>query len=159
MPVEFVLFILRIVFIFALYFFILLVTRTMTRELTVRADNGAAGMPVLPATRGAVTPGQAHLTIVDGASTGISPGTAFAVSSGATVGRAPQTSIPLNDAFTSSEHARFRYERDRWYLDDLGSMNGSYINGKRIQGAAPLADGDTVQLGRVVVQFVLRAPQ
>jgi pSer/pThr/pTyr-binding forkhead associated (FHA) protein len=37
-------------------------------------------------------------------------------------------------------------------------MNGSYINGQRVRGSQPLADGDTVQLGRVVLQFALRPP-
>jgi pSer/pThr/pTyr-binding forkhead associated (FHA) protein len=84
--------------------------------------------------------------------------TALEVRSGNVVGRAAGTDISLADTYKSSEHARFRQVGERWMLDDLESMNGSYINGQRVRGSQPLADGDTVQLGRVVLQFALRPP-
>lgn len=159
MSVEYILFVLRVVFIFALYFFIVMVVRVLSRELTTPADAAARpGAAVRPQGRGPVTPGVAYLVIVDGADTGILRGAALTLHSGAVIGRAPGSDIVLSDAYTSSEHARLRQAGDRWALDDLESMNGSYINGQRIRGSQALADGDTVQLGRVVLQFVLRPP-
>lgn len=158
MSVEYVLFVLRVVFIFALYFFIIMVMRVLSRELTTPVDPGIqASSPVRPQARGAVTPGVAYLVIVDGAESGILRGATLDVRSGNVVGRAG-VDIPLADAYTSSEHARFRQVGDRWMLDDLESMNGSYVNGQRVRGSQTLADGDTVQLGRIVLQFVLRPP-
>lgn len=159
MPVEYILFVLRIVFIFALYFFIIMVVRVLSRELTTPVDAGApAAGAARPLARGPVTPGVAYLVVVDGAESGILRGTALNVRSGSVVGRAAGADISLSDAYTSSEHARFRQVGERWMVDDLESMNGSYINGQRVRGSQSLADGDTVQLGRVVLQFVLRPP-
>lgn len=159
MSVEYVLFILRVVFIFALYFFILMVVRVLSRELTTPVDVAAPpGSAARPLARGPTTPGVAYLVVVDGAESGVLRGTTLNLRSGNVVGRADSADIPLADAYTSSEHARFRQVGERWMLDDLESMNGSYINGQRVRGSRPLADGDTVQLGRVVLQFVLRPP-
>ena len=159
MSVEYILFVLRVVFIFALYFFIIMVVRVLSRELTTPVDAGAQqGAPARPHGRGPVTPGVAYLVVIDGADSGILRGAALTVHSGVVIGRATGADIVLADAYTSSEHVRLRQVGDRWMLDDLGSMNGSYINGQRIRGSQPLADGDTVQLGRVVLQFVLRPP-
>ncbi len=165
MSVELVLFVLRLVFIFALYFFIVLVARVLSRELTVRMPDrnltGATG--AAPDAFGALAsptamPGQAYLVMVDGAGTGIYVGTVFSLSPGTLIGRAPNVNIQLPDLYTSSEHARFLYDRDRWTMEDLKSMNGSYVNGQRVAGTSPLGDGDTVQLGRIVMQFLLRPP-
>jgi pSer/pThr/pTyr-binding forkhead associated (FHA) protein len=157
--VEYILFVLRVVFIFALYFFIIMVVRVLSRELATPVEAGTqVSTPGRPQARGPVTPGLAYLIVVDGAESGILRGTTLNVRSGNVVGRAAGTDISFADAYTSSEHARFRQVRERWMLDDLESMNGSYINGQRVRGSQPLADGDTVQLGRVVLQFALRPP-
>ncbi len=159
MSVEYILFVLRVVFIFALYFFIVMVARVLSREITTPADAGAtANAVVAPGRRGSVIPGRSYLVVVDGAESGILRGTTLPVTSGTLVGRAGGVDLQIADAYTSSEHARFRSAGDRWMLDDLESMNGSYVNGQRIRGSQPLADGDTVQLGRVVLQFMLRPP-
>lgn len=159
MSVEYILFVLRVVFIFVLYFFIIMIARVLSREITTPADTRAAASAVVaPGRRGAVMPGRAYLVMVDGAESGILRGTSLPVTSGTLVGRAASADVQIADAYTSSEHARFRSAADRWVLDDLESMNGSYVNGQRIRGSQPLADGDTVQLGRVVLQFVLRPP-
>jgi pSer/pThr/pTyr-binding forkhead associated (FHA) protein len=159
LSVEYILFVLRVVFIFVLYFFIIMVTRVLSREITTPVERSAASSAVVPpGRRGAATPGRAYLVMVDGAESGILRGAALPVTSGTLVGRAAGTDLQIADAYTSSEHARFRSAGDRWLLDDLESMNGSYVNGQRIRGSQPLADGDTVQLGRVVLQFMLRPP-
>jgi hypothetical protein len=159
LSVEYILFVLRVVFIFALYFFIIMVARVLSRELTTPSDAASpVSAPGRPQARGPVTPGVAYLIVVDGAESSLLRGATLDVRSGNVVGRAAGTDISLADAYTSSEHARFRQVGERWMLDDLESMNGSYINGQRVRGSQPLADGDTVQLGRVVLQFALRPP-
>lgn len=159
MSVEYILFILRVIFIFALYFFILMIARVLSREVATSSEASTpADSPVRARGRGAVTPGVAYLVVVDGAESGVLRGTALPVHSGTTIGRSSGAELQLADAYTSSEHVRMRAVGDRWFLDDLESMNGSYVNGQRVRGAQPLADGDTVQLGRIVLQFVLRPP-
>lgn len=164
MPVELVLFVLRLAFVFALYFFILLVTRVMSRELTARAGESDAPIPTATGAgagfgAASATPGEAYLLTIDGAESGLLVGTTFVLAPGVGAGRNEANRVHLPDVYTSGDHARFRYERGRWLLEDLGSMNGSYVNGQRVSGTVPLGDGDTVQLGRVVTQFLLRPPQ
>lgn len=158
MSVEYVLFVLRIIFIFALYFFIIMIARVLSREIASTGEAPPAAEGRRGGGRGATVPGIAFLVVVDGADTGYGPGTAIRIRSGVLIGRAPGCDVQLADAYTSSEHARVREERGRWLIEDLRSMNGSYVNGQRINGTQALADGDTVQLGRVVLQFVLREP-
>ncbi len=156
MSIEYVLFVLRIVFVFALYFFIVMIARVLSREIAVSGESAGGG--VRAGGRGGVLPGYAFIVVVDGADSGLLPGAAIRIGSGALIGRAPGCDVQLADAYTSSEHARFREERGQWLIEDQRSMNGSYINGQRVNGTQPLADGDTVQLGRIVVLFTLRAP-
>lgn len=159
MSVEYVLFVLRVVFIFAIYFFIMMVARVLSREIATPSDRGAAEVgPVRPQSRSVAIPGVAYFVVIDGAESGILRGTALPVSNGTSIGRASGVDLQLGDAYTSSEHAQVRQVGERWMLEDRQSMNGSYVNGQRVHGTQGLADGDTVQLGRIVLQFVLRPP-
>jgi pSer/pThr/pTyr-binding forkhead associated (FHA) protein len=75
-------------------------------------------------------------------------GTAVTLGSELTVGRAAgcQLSIP-DDTFVSQLHARV-YESDGLtYVEDLGSTNGTYVNGRRITAPSPLRRGDSLQIG------------
>lgn len=69
-----------------------------------------------------------------------------------TIGRDPGSTLPLTDNYLSHQHARI-VERDGDYLlEDLGSTNGTYLNGKRMSAPAPLRRGDRVQAGNLVVE-------
>ena len=62
------------------------------------------------------------------------------------IGRTPQCDVVLSASQVSREHARVSLDGDRWTLSDLGSSNGCFVNGERIQQRA-LADGDLISLG------------
>lgn len=66
-----------------------------------------------------------------------------------TVGR--EGNLVIDDDFASSHHARFRVTRGRWYVEDLGSTNGTWLNGRRIQAAQWLRKGDKIQIGRTLM--------
>ncbi|MCL6451140.1 MAG: FHA domain-containing protein, partial [Acetobacteraceae bacterium] len=70
------------------------------------------------------------------------------------VGRSAGNNIVIADAFTSQYHARIRNEGGRLLLEDLGSTNGTYLNGKRIKTRAALKDGDKISIGGVTFQLV-----
>jgi pSer/pThr/pTyr-binding forkhead associated (FHA) protein len=71
---------------------------------------------------------------------------------GMTMGRGPDNTVVLNDSFLSTAHGRFEQGADgRWYLIDVGSTNGTFLNGTRIEGTVPLQPGDVIQLGNVVM--------
>ena len=66
-----------------------------------------------------------------------------------TVGR--EGSLIIDDEFASSSHARFQVARGRWYVEDLNSTNGTWLNGRRIQAAQWLKKGDKIRIGHTVM--------
>ena len=66
-----------------------------------------------------------------------------------TAGR--QGKLVINDGFASGHHARFRPVRGFWYVEDLGSTNGTSLNGLRIHAAQRLKKGDKIKIGHAVV--------
>ncbi len=70
------------------------------------------------------------------------------------IGSAPGSEILVNDPTVSRRHAVLRQVAGRYEVADLGSTNGTFVNGRRVSGAAALADHDVVQLGDVKVTFV-----
>jgi len=69
----------------------------------------------------------------------------------AIIGRSQRAEIKLLDDGVSRSHARLRPDGNELVLEDLGSRNGTFINGKRLERPQPLADGDKVQIGRTSV--------
>ncbi len=65
-----------------------------------------------------------------------------------------QGALVINDGFASGHHARFRPVRGLWYVQDLGSTNGTSLNGLRIHTAQLLKKGDKVEIGHTVVIVV-----
>ncbi len=78
-------------------------------------------------------------------------GAAFNVVSEITVGRAPTCTISIpDDAFVSTVHARIFLAEGTSWVEDLGSTNGSFLNGARFQGTQPFVKGDRLQIGATV---------
>jgi pSer/pThr/pTyr-binding forkhead associated (FHA) protein len=69
-----------------------------------------------------------------------------------TVGR--QGKLVIDDEFASGHHARFRPVRGLWYIEDLGSTNGTSLNGLRIHAGQRLKKGDKVKIGHTVMTVV-----
>ncbi len=72
------------------------------------------------------------------------------------VGRAPDNVIVLSDPQASRHHATFFWQGGVYYLQDHGSANGTFVDGKRITGTVPLHDGATVRMGDTV--FAVHLP-
>jgi pSer/pThr/pTyr-binding forkhead associated (FHA) protein len=66
-----------------------------------------------------------------------------------TVGR--EGELAISDEFASSNHARFWVARGRWYVEDTGSTNGTWLNGRRISAAQLLKKGDKIKIGRTII--------
>jgi pSer/pThr/pTyr-binding forkhead associated (FHA) protein len=64
---------------------------------------------------------------------------------GFTAGR--QGTLVIDDEFASGHHARFHVAHELWYVEDLGSTNGTWLNGRRIRAAQRLQKGDKVRIG------------
>jgi pSer/pThr/pTyr-binding forkhead associated (FHA) protein len=69
-----------------------------------------------------------------------------------TAGR--QGKLVIDDEFASGHHARFRSVRGLWYVEDLGSTNGTSLNGLRIHAGQRLKKGDKIKIGHVVMIVV-----
>ncbi len=72
-----------------------------------------------------------------------------------TVGRRPDSDVFLDDVTVSRDHALLVRRNGEFYLDDLGSLNGTYVNRRRIESHR-LADGDELQVGKYKLTFLQR---
>ena len=72
-----------------------------------------------------------------------------------TVGRSPEADVFLDDVTVSRNHAVLVRRSGAWYLDDSGSLNGTYVNRRRIE-SHKLADGDELQIGKYKLTFLRR---
>ncbi len=67
------------------------------------------------------------------------------------LGRSPTCDLTLDDKTISARHARCAYHHGQWWLEDLGSTNGTFINGEVVETSVVITDGDALRLGSVVV--------
>ncbi|HEV2061648.1 MAG TPA: FHA domain-containing protein [Solirubrobacteraceae bacterium] len=72
-----------------------------------------------------------------------------------TIGRRPDSDVFLDDVTVSRDHALLVRRNGEFYLDDLGSLNGTYVNRRRIESHR-LADGDELQVGKYKLTFLQR---
>ena len=69
-------------------------------------------------------------------------------------GRAIQTDIPLDDEAVSRRHARISWNGMGYVVRDLGSTNGTFVNGEKISGRARLSEGDRILVGTSIIKVV-----
>ena len=70
-----------------------------------------------------------------------------------TIGRSPEAGVFLDDVTVSRDHAVLVHRQSGWYLDDSGSLNGTYVNRKRIDSHR-LDDGDELQVGKYKLTYL-----
>jgi ribosomal protein L40E len=71
-----------------------------------------------------------------------------------TIGRSPDCGIFLDDVTVSRKHAELHEREGRWLIEDGGSLNGTFVNRKRVE-SAELEDGDEIQIGKYRLTFLL----
>ncbi len=69
------------------------------------------------------------------------------------IGRAPDAAVTIDSSKVSRHHARILVEGPAVTLEDLGSKNGTFLNGERVEAHVNLADGDEIRVGRSVARF------
>jgi len=88
---------------------------------------------------------------------GPNPGTVYALEGEQiSIGRESSNEISINDAEVSRRHARLTFQGGKFVLEDLGSTNGTFVNGQRLSGPRVLKSGEVVSLGEQIV-FVYEA--
>jgi FHA domain len=140
-------------FLLVLYLFLLWIARSAMKDLGRGGDAVAAASPVeppsarrrnsgVPDLRAGVSP---QLVVV--AAKGYEPGASWDIGGGATMGRSDGAEIRVEDAFASSAHARIFSRGDFMYVEDMGSTNGTYLNGRQIRAAERLKMADVIRIG------------
>ncbi len=127
---------LRFVSALVLYVFLAGILVTIWREIRATAK----GESVFPAAR---------LVVLEGPK----PGEAFALGEVNVLGRAAENAVRVVDETVSAYHARMWYQSGQWWLEDLGSRNGTRVNEVAVDRPLVLAYGDHVKLGRVCLEL------
>jgi hypothetical protein len=78
-----------------------------------------------------------------------------ALEGGTTIGRSPDCPIFLDDVTVSRKHAVVLERDGHWFIEDQGSLNGTFVNRRRVE-AAQLSDGDEIQIGKYRLTFLTR---
>lgn len=147
---DIVLDILKYVFLAVLYIFVARAVRAVMIEL--RPSTASAGAVAAPAKTSSRKAKRAprRAAIVEGSSTS---GKNFDLGQELTIGRADKCHVVLDDTYVSQVHARIFARDESYFIEDLGSTNGTYLNRKRVAGATELQRGDRVKIGKTVLEM------
>ena len=69
------------------------------------------------------------------------------------LGRSADCTVPLQDSYASNRHARIYHNDGQWFIEDLNSTNGTYIDSKRLTVAQPFKPGMTVRIGQTTMEL------
>ena len=142
LPFDWFVLLLRITFIFLLYFFIFQVMRVLTRELRAAAETSGP------------EPLTGSLLVDESTNAYIGRGAAFVLEPVTVVGRGRSATVRIDSAFVSTEHAQISWHDGQWWATDLHSTNGTLVNEHSIDSPVRLNVGDRIQIGEVVFQLV-----
>lgn len=131
----------RIAFLAALYVFLVILAIMLRRELRTRT----------PAAEGRA-PGD--LLVIEPYETGLEPGERIPLLASTTLGRSGGNDIVIGDSFASGQHARLAWNGKGWTLEDMGSTNGTFVNGQQVTRNTVIRPGDIIEFGRVKVKLV-----
>jgi hypothetical protein len=152
--VETTLLALKIAFLVLLYLFIWRIVRSAAKD--VRAPQES--MIISPQQSSGLLPASApreigRLVVLE--SPALDDGEIYALDSKPlTVGRGSNNDLTLaDDEYASGRHARFEMRRDGVWLEDIGSTNGTYVNGIRVTRERRLAPGDVVRIGETDLRY------
>jgi pSer/pThr/pTyr-binding forkhead associated (FHA) protein len=130
--------ILRILLVVALYGFLSWAVIIIWRDL--RSQGQLISSPVLPSI-GLVPFGQTEPKTFS----------SFEI----TLGRSGNSDYPLSDETVSSRHARLSYRQNQWWIEDLGSTNGTFLNDERVNVPTVIVTGDELRIGQVSLAIVI----
>ena len=128
------LWLIRILFLVLLYAFLFAVARILMRDLR-------------SASRGPYELGR--LVVLASPHAEPPVGTSFPLDAVTTLGRDVNNTIVIEDPFASAEHSVLTFRGRAWYVEDLASTNGTFVNGVPVDRVAPLGFGDELQVGEV----------
>ncbi len=152
--VEEALLLLKIAFLVLLYLFIWRIVRTAARDLRLPQESFVLAPGSIPGLGGDAPHVEAGKIVVV-KSPALSEGDEWDLdASPLTFGRSSQNDVELKrDEYASSSHARLEPRRDGVWLEDIGSTNGTYLNGIRLTRPKRLTSGDIVRIGETELRY------
>ena len=138
---QFVLVIGRLAFVAIIYLFLFRIFTALVADLQMK---GIFQRPISE---------HGRLEVLTGAES-LSKGSIFRVDGkGLSLGRSKQNDIVLPDHFASIDHAVFRLQKGHTIVEDLGSTNGTWVNGEQIHSPVQMVIGDYVKIGSITFQY------
>jgi pSer/pThr/pTyr-binding forkhead associated (FHA) protein len=135
---------LRYLFVGLLYIFLILVVRAIYRDMREPAE---------PSARARRKKKEQPQLVVITADRNV--GARYMLSGEVLIGRAANSSVVIDDTYASQQHARIYASNGAYCVEDLGSTNGTYVNGRKISYPLELRVGDRIKIGKTVFEFRL----
>lgn len=160
---EIIIFVLRTVFLVLIYVFVFIFLIHLIRDLRDTGTQPAGAAVTIPETgkpagwkAGARHGNNTGLLKVDTAPAEYGlEGAMYELAGETRLGRGAENDVVLPDRYASNQHAVIQLRNGQYWLEDLGSRNGTYLNGKPLTGsAAVLAHGDQIRIGDIIFSFV-----
>jgi hypothetical protein len=145
-------------FLILLYLFLLWVARSALRELRKSSAPVAAEGTGLHQIEGGGREASTDASLVVLRGGGLEVGDRLDLFGGLSIGRSPEADVRIEDRFASQIHARVFSKRNSYRLEDLGSTNGTFLNGEQVNGEVELHDLDQVKIGDTEFRFELDVP-
>jgi hypothetical protein len=155
---ELTLFLIRISYLAILWIFVLSAISVIRSDMfgarvpeAARGGGRAAGRtpkPAKPPSKRRGTP--THLAVTEGSNTGERVDLANAP---ILIGRGADAAIRLDDDYVSTRHARIAASGDQWFVEDLGSTNGTYVGSVRITQPTTITLGTQVRIGKTILEL------
>ena len=125
----------RLLFLVLLYIFLFGIARMLLRDLTAASREPTTEL--------------GRLVVVASPAGEPAEGSSLSLDAITTLGRDVNNAVVVDDQFASAQHAVLTFRGRTWYVEDLESTNGTFVNGSPVEGVAPVGYGDEVQIGRV----------
>lgn len=159
---DMVVIVLRYSLLVLLYLFIIRLFMHMLKDLRgvgrdqLTVERNKVTNPADPTVEAPVAwaPGTGLLKVIQGLEEVFPPGQNITLNGQLTIGRSNENDIVINNPFVSGQHLRIVFRDAGYHLEDLGSRNGSLVNGVRVKKTIPLTEGDQVRIGEVLLEFV-----
>lgn len=142
------LFFLKWILLALVYLVLFLLLMGVTREMRLR-------LPTAQPVSGSVSVGRLRV-IQAGSDPNRRPGMLLSLQPDTSIGAQKDNAIVLNDRFISAHHARVRWDGVSWWVEDLNSTNGTYVNRQRVQpgSSEPLSSGAMLEIGDMAFEMI-----
>lgn len=155
---ELTLFLIRVAYLAILWIFVLSAISVVRSDMfgarvpdAARGNGGGKPKKQKPAKQPAKKRGSpTHVLVVEGANAGER---AELDQAPILIGRGNDAAIRLDDDYVSTRHARIASSADQWFVEDLGSTNGTYVGTARITQPTTLALGTQVRIGKTILEL------